>query len=525
MRIDLRACHKTGVRPETAENAARSGPGGYPRGSMRWVMEKTSGRPVLPAVLTILGAPFVLFLIYGRPYLNYDASYALVWANDIANGFTPDYNGFIAPTPHPLQTLVSFLALPFGELTEDLLAWTVMVAFGALVWIVYQLGSELFNKPAGVLAALVILSRPAFAKNAEAAYQDIPFVLFVCWALLLEVRAARRGWPVLLLLTLAGLLRPEGWVLAGVYWLYLFPAREWRERVPLALLAAAGPVLWALSDWAVTGDLLHSFHGTKDLAAQLDRPRSPAEAPFWTLKFLAWTLREPLMVGVPIGTVFVLMYARRQAKILLGVAGLMTLLFIASTVGGLPLIARYVLTPTVLLAIVYAAGVFGWRTLPEGSRERERWQWIGAASLALSIVFVPWHIGLIREQARKIGNYGSIQRDLRDVADAPTVREFYRRCGRVSTNNHRPVPAFRYELDGPPGSVQTLADPNHPLAETILFPRDRAIALKYYNQVPSLTPPAGYATVHTSWAWRLYASPRCRAAVTAGRDLPGADRD
>lgn len=483
------------------------------------------GRSFVPALLTIVGAPLLLFVVYGRPYLNYDAAYSLVWANDIAHGFTPDYEGYIAPTPHPLQTLVSFLALPLGSLTEDALAWLVMLVFGGLVWVVYLLGRELFNTPVGVLSALVIVTRPAFAKNAEAAYQDIPFVFFVLLALLVEVRLPRRGWPVLALLLPAGLLRPEAWVLAGLYWLYLFPAKEWRERVPLALLVAAAPVLWAIGDWAVTGDLLHSFHGTKDLAAQLDRPRSTVSAPWWTLRFLGWTLREPLIVGVPIGTVFVLLFARRQAKVLLGVAGLLTLIFIASTLGGLPLIARYVLTPTVLLAIVYAAGVFGWMQLPEGSRDRARWKWIGIGSLALSIVFIPWHVGLVRDQARKVDNYGSIQRDLRDVAHSPVVLEHYRRCGRISTNNHRPVPAFRYELDGPPGSVQTRSDPAHPLAETILYPRDRSIAAKYYNRVPDLTPPAGYTTVFTSWAWRLYASERCRAAVRAGRTLPDVDRN
>ena len=49
--------------------------------------------------------------------------------------------------------------------------------------------------------------------------------MFVIWALLLEIRQPRRGWPVLAMLSLAGLLRPEAWVLAGLYWLYLFPAR------------------------------------------------------------------------------------------------------------------------------------------------------------------------------------------------------------------------------------------------------------------------------------------------------------
>ncbi|MFY9264983.1 MAG: glycosyltransferase family 39 protein [Solirubrobacterales bacterium] len=485
---------------------------------------RVNARLILPALATIIGAPIAIALVYGQPYLNYDAAYSLVWANDIAAGLTPDYLGYIAPTPHPLQTFFSFLALPLGEITEDVLAWLVMFCFGGLVWVVYLVGRELFNAPVGVLAAVVLVTRPAFAKNAEAAYQDIPFVLFVCWALLLEVRNTRRGWPVLLLLTFAGLLRPEGWVLAALYWLYLVPAREWRARIGLAVLAVAGPVLWAISDWAITGDLLHSFHGTKDLAAQLDRPRTPGEAPWFTAKFIGWTLREPLILGVPIGCAFALLFARRQAKILLGVAVLMTLLFIASTLGGLPLIARYVLTPAVLLAIVYAAGVFGWKNLPEGSRERSTWKAVGYGSLALSIVFIPWHIGLIGDQAQKIENYGSIQRDLEAVSKAPVFVEYYERCGRISTNNHRPVPYLRYELDGPPGSVQTQRDPEHPLAETMLQPRSREVARKYYNEVPDLAPPPGFTTVFVSRSWRMFASPDCRAAVAAGRDLPNADR-
>ena len=48
----------------------------------------------------------------------------------------------------------------------------------------------------------------------------------------LGIQAWRRaGWPVLALLGLAGLLRPEAWLFAGVYWLYLWPARSPRERL------------------------------------------------------------------------------------------------------------------------------------------------------------------------------------------------------------------------------------------------------------------------------------------------------
>ena len=53
------------------------------------------------------------------------------------------------------------------------------------------------------------------------AYLDVPYVLLVLGALLVEVRRPRAGAPVLALLALAGLLRPEAWVFSGLYWLYL----------------------------------------------------------------------------------------------------------------------------------------------------------------------------------------------------------------------------------------------------------------------------------------------------------------
>lgn len=487
-------------------------------------MSRIEPRKILPGsfwagLLVIVGTPVVLWLVYGPPYLNYDASYSLVWAQDIAKGLTPDYTGFIAPTPHPLQTFVSFLALPFGSAAEPLLAWGVMLCFGVIVWLVYLLGRDLINPWVGVLAAIIVFTRPAFDRNALATYQDIPFVMFVIWALLVEVRRPKCGWPVLTLLALAGLLRPEAWVLAGLYWLYLLPGRSWKDRAWLALLAAAGPVLWAVSDWAVTGDLLHSLHGTSDLAALLDRPREPEEAPIWTLRFFGFTLREPLIIGVPIGCAFLWLCMRRQFKILFGVAALMTGIFILTTLFGLPLIARYVLTPTVLLAVIYAAGVFGWRSLDADHPRRQMWKWIGVASLALSIVWIPWHLKLVDETHEKIENYETISTALRQFADDPEVVRFYEACGRISTTDHRPVPAFRYELEGPPNSVQS-DNPlsGFPLAELALYPASEDVADRFYSQMPDLAAPTDadgeeYEVVASNWAWKLYASPGCVAKV------------
>ncbi len=492
------------------------------------------------ALATIVGSALLLSLIYGAPFLNYDASYSLVWARDIAHGFTPDYTGFIAPTPHPLQTFVSFLALPLGDATTGVLAWLVMLCFGGIVWVVFCLGRQVFRTPVGVLAAIVILTRPAFGRNAEFAYQDIPFALFVSWALLLEVRSPRRGVPVLVLLTLAGLLRPEAWVLAAAYWLWLVAnagpqepvarvrAVGWRgapravvrllrdglaaaprQLAGLAVLTAAGPVLWAISDAAITGDFLHSLHGTSDLAAQLDRPRSPLDAPFRTAKFLGFTLREPLIVGVPIGCAFVVLLARR-GLLLLGVAAAMLGFFLLSTFAGLPLIARYVLTPTVMLAIVYAAGCLGWLDLPPGSPERRRWQRIGLGSLALSVLFIPFNVDLMQDVRTKVTNSREIQTDLRDMARSPAFRTYRTACGRLTTYDHPEIPALRYYMGAAPGEVRDRHDTRYPVAPLLLMPIDESVERRYYQGVPPLVVPPGYVEVVRSTYWRLMAGPPCR---------------
>ena len=105
------------------------------------------------------------------------------------------------------------------------------------MYLTYRLGAELFHPWVGVVAALVVLTRPAMERDALIGYQDMPFAVLVIGAVLLEARRPRRGVAVLALLALAGLLRPEAWVLAGLYWLYLWPPRR-------AGRARRGPPRW-----------------------------------------------------------------------------------------------------------------------------------------------------------------------------------------------------------------------------------------------------------------------------------------
>ena len=67
-----------------------------------------------------------------------------------------------------------------------------------------------FGRAAGALAALLLLTRVPILSYGVRAYVDIPYLLLVLGALLVESRRPRAGAPVLALLALAGPAAPRG---------------------------------------------------------------------------------------------------------------------------------------------------------------------------------------------------------------------------------------------------------------------------------------------------------------------------
>jgi hypothetical protein len=371
------------------------------------------------------------------------------------------------------------------------------------------------------VAALVVLTRPALERDALLGYQDTPFAVLIVWAVLLEARrgeagdqppgeAVRRGVPVLVLLAVAGLMRPEAWALAGLYALYVWRGASTRQRALYAGLTALAPALWALMDWLVTGDALHSLHGTAALAETVDRRRDPLTGPYWTAKYLGYTLREPLVVGIPIGLVFAYRQRLRGAILPLVVAAAMLAVFLASPLFGLPLIGRYVRTPAVLLALFYGLAVFGWRMLPPGD-ERRRWVVAGVLAAALSIAFLPWHVKMLSSLDDRLVYQGAYYRDLREVGRAPAVRAALDECGPVATADHRPIPHLRWWLDGEPGTVAPVADRAAVRGSrlTLLPRRTRQMRRFYRENFPTATRPAGSQLLYRNASWRVFAAPGC----------------
>ncbi|MEA2153482.1 MAG: hypothetical protein QOI18_1715, partial [Solirubrobacteraceae bacterium] len=176
----------------------------------------------LAALPAVIAGAVLLRLITGVGFANYDTLYALAWGGQLARGETPAYDLPIAPTPHPLIEALGVVLYPLGpRAVEKVTVWLGFLALAGCGWVLYRLASLWFGRAAGVLAALILLTRVPILSYGVRAYVDVPYLLLVLGAVLVEARrraAGERpaGAPVLALLALAGLLRPEAWVFSAL---------------------------------------------------------------------------------------------------------------------------------------------------------------------------------------------------------------------------------------------------------------------------------------------------------------------
>ncbi len=319
---------------------------------------------------------------------NTDWIYSLAWGQTLADGARPDVVHPFAPLPHPLPLAIGTLLSPLSAKGS----FDAVSILNALSWVLLAAGSFRLGRvlagpraggyaaAAGLLAALMVITRGRVEFFALRGAVDVPFAALVLLALsyLLEAPRTRPLLPLSLLFA-AGLIRPDAWILAFAYcgWLAYVGLRGPRLAQCLAL-ALGPPLAWAVLSLALTGDALSAVTGNPEAASVQDFGFHPSVVGT-IYSSSAQTITDDVVERVRsvlgdelalVGLLAILWSAlgllgrglRTPERARFGVVAAAIPILLVQTIVlvdlGAPLSDRYVLTPAVLLVVLAAAFIW-----------------------------------------------------------------------------------------------------------------------------------------------------------------------
>lgn len=484
--------------------------------------------------LSHLRAPFViavgavlLRLLYGVGFANYDTLYALDWGGQLARGELPAYGTAVAPTPHPLIEMLGLVLSPLQARTIEYVAVALgYLALSACGWVIYRLGREWLNRPVGAFAALILLTRVPILSYGSRAYIDIPYLLLVLCALLVQTRRPRAGAPVLALLSLAGLLRPEAWAFAGLYWLYLagltprWAYRSLKERSPqhrdversssqlawLALLAASAPLIWVVSDLLITGNPLWSLTNTRHTAETLDRVSGIGNVPEYIPRRIGEIMQVPGLLAAALGGALSLAFLAKRVRLGVATGVIAVIVFAALASVGLPINTRYAFLAAAILCVFAGAGVFGWMALERDDQHR-RWWMLGSALVLIALaVGVPSQYRTAHHELAELKRQQRIQNELLALVKNKSITL---RCGPVEVTDHAPVPLLALYLKSSPARVISAQSSKAISSGTFVEPADAEVQSDYILDpkdpvAREVSIPPGFQASRTSHSWLIF---------------------
>ncbi len=376
-------------------------------------------------------------------YPIYDSEYYLLWGREILHLHTPSFTAYDAPTEHPLAVAFGTVLAILGSaaLRADVLC--SIASFVVLAAGLYRLTRVAFTPIVGAVAVFLLLTRFNLTFLAIRGYVDITYLAAVVWAAALEIERPRRGTAVFGLLLVAELIRPDAWLLAGLYWLWCAPRVDWPQRIRWAALIAVGPLAWAGLDLIVTGNPLWSLQATNNLAVALNRTVPLSGVPGSTAKYLVGLIKGPLVAGGVAGILLSawLVPKRMWTALAVLVSGLATFVVIAGA--GLSVIDRYLLLPAVILLAFCAFALTGWTMLRRGPARRV-WA-VCAAALVIYGVYSYASVLSLNYVESELGFRDNGHTSLAQILSEPVVKR-YLPCGPVSVPNHKLIPDTRWLL-------------------------------------------------------------------------------
>lgn len=396
--------------------------------------------------LLVAGVAWLIVTLSGAQ-TGYDSSWHLLWADQIEHGLSPSLDVWAAPTEHPLLLAVAMVSAPFGltgGANTAFLTLTLTALF-VLLPVLWKLGREIFGAGlAGVVAWLLMIGSYGLLLQAMRGYLDVWFLLLVSSAglLIAQRRSPTAGWLPLLL---AGLLRPEAWLLAA-----LAAGLGWRgatrgRRMLLVAAVLAPPAIWFGLDWSLTGDAFLSLRTAHNLAVDgsggalsvvgtvlLGGIRGPVTLLGLLGLWLAWTRVPRASLAIPVA--------------LIGTGVAMAVLI---ALGGLTLLPRYLLLCDLGLALLAGYALGGWAN---GSPQLNRsWRAAGVTCLIAGSLIAVVGVGFKLRDEIQIDR--KVHADLADLLDRRAVSKSLA-CGPLTFPSFRLVPDAKLLLGDPEAIVR-----------------------------------------------------------------------
>jgi hypothetical protein len=474
-----------------------------------------------PAAVFIAAVAALAALLEPNAFPSYDYAFVLASAQDVLEGRATGYGVPVySPVPHPLTLVLAIGAAPFGDAAFAIFTVLGLAALGLLCWALVRIGALLGSWPAGLLAAALVFTSPPIFELAARNPGDVGFAAFVAAAVAAELARPRRGAAVLVLLGLAGLLRPEAWLLAGLYWLYVLRGQPWPAALRLAALAAAAPLVWIAMDVLLTGDPLHSVEVTRVYTDKAAATASPHDVWKAVESVSGW----PLVLGGLAGAGLAWRDGRRSVGVALAAGGVTLLATVApSLLGESPVLRRYLVLPAAMIAALFALAALGWTGARRG---KGAWRAGGLALLVLAVVV------LAGDRARSWDSHRHDQAQRVALVDrleawvtAPAQRAYLTApaCHPIRTPGYGYRPYLRYWLDVPARAVAFSFRDAAPRDGAVLLPtpaddyQRRVLAgIGRSTRANVLARPQfreRLRRVARTSRWELYAAPRCRRAA------------
>jgi hypothetical protein len=239
----------------------------------------------------------------------------------------------------------------------------------------------------------------------------------------------------------------------------------------VTLIALSAPIIWAASDLVIAGSATYSLIHTQTGVQHELSSSNITDVPGAAVRGLRELLGIPLLLLGCAGALVALAERKRGGLILLALLALSLAEFVALGVLHLPLIERYLLDSSALLAAFFAYSLTSGRA--DALRRLHldaHWLWSGSL---IAAVAVAGYVGVV--DITGVGRVAGEQRaavhaeaDL--VSIAPEAKRLLRRCGPLYVPPYALISLTAYDLDLPTSAVGRIAS-QIPHRGLVLTPR------------------------------------------------------